>query len=71
MSHNAQESRDSLRFLSNFGLVNLEVQPVVFEIPFGLFAVDILYIQVGDSQDSAPVSIAVGQFKVLWIENAV
>ena len=37
--HNAQESRDSLRFLSNFGLVSL------------LFAVDISYIQFGDSQD--------------------
>ena len=51
--------------------MNLEVQPVVLEIPFDLFAVDILYIQVDDSQDSAPVSIAVGQFKALWIENAV
>lgn len=39
--HNAQERRDSLRFLSNFGLVNLEVRPVVLEIPFDLFAVDI------------------------------
>ena len=49
----------------------LELKAVVFEVSFNFFAVHVVHVQVRDSQDSAPATVAFSQLRVLRIENAI
>ena len=69
--HNAQEGGDRLCLLTDLGLVYFELEPVVFKVLLDLLSVYIVYIQVCDSQHSAPMFVALSQLWVPWVEDAV
>lgn len=69
--HNAQEGGDRLCLLTNLGLVHFELEPVVLKVLFDLLSVHIVDVQVGDGQDSAPMFVALGELRVLRVEDAI
>ena len=68
---NTQECGNSLCLLANLGLVDLEIDLVVFEVLLDLLAIYIIDIQIRDGQDTLPMLVAVGQLRVLRIEDTV
>ena len=68
---NTQEGWDSLSLLANLGLMDLELKLMVFKVSLDLLAVDVVDIQVGHGENTAPAFIAFGQLKILGGENAV
>lgn len=51
--------------------MDLQLDVVVFEILFHLFAIDVVDVQVGDCKASTPLLVAVGEIVVLDIENSI
>ena len=43
----------------------------MLKVPLDLFAIHIVHVQVGDSQDASPMLVAVRELGVLWIEDAI
>lgn len=51
--------------------MDLEFNAMVHEVCFHLLTVDVIDVQVGDSQTSVPSFVAVGKIGILNIEHAV
>lgn len=67
----AQEGRNGFRFFPNLGLVNLELQVVMLKVFLDLISVQIVYVQIGHGQHSAPTLETSGQLGVLGVEDAI
>lgn len=69
--HDTQKSWDGLGLLSNLCLVNLELQSVVLEVSLNLLAVNVVDVQIRDSQYTSPPLVAFSQLRILGIEDAI
>jgi hypothetical protein len=69
--NDTEESRDSLRLLSNLGLVHFQLETIVLEVPLHLLSVHIVDVLVRDGEASLPLLVAVCEIGVLGVEDAV
>jgi hypothetical protein len=69
--HDAQKRINRLGALPYHGLVDLQLHPIMVEVLLNLFAVEIENVQVHDREASCPTCVAVGQFRILDVEDSI
>lgn len=68
---NAEKGLDGLGLLADHGLVNGKLELVVVKVLLHLGAVDVKDVGVHDSQSAAPSLVALGELRVLLVEDTI